>query len=473
MSATDRTLLAAAAGTHVSDPVVAKPVAVPVAMPAGAAGTPADDGGDAIIVLQIDDTDKLATAVTLRGRNTHTGDTYATTLDASRIHDIVPVGFPPALTTPNGFANFARKAFRNRPNVGAGGTRGGAEKARHGGAATGPTTGEEGGAGTEELTCVVHEHAAKLVVHLLLAFGEGLFRIDLAVLLDLPLAHRATAAEKHDIELVALRRGFQDDLASAQATFTSEMARMREEIVSLRLQMNERVLFGRTHSVPLAATHVRMRQAVDIRHISYTSCPHAAKSTPAAAAAAAAAKQPKWECVVDLPSAGCPRAPEDKRVVVYADLPKLASECLAPLQLLRMLRVVLLEGPDITDVAALAHLPQLEHVALKRVEVRDLEPMSTLPKLKTFALVDTRLLRGAAIDLSPLQKCSALTTVSVYNSCAVSDVAALASVASLRTIIYAPTQVLSGRDAFGKHPVTFLHQAQSSNYPPNMDDWGV
>jgi hypothetical protein len=163
--------------------------------------------------------------ISVENMSKHTGDAYETTVGAEDIAKICPEGLPQALLQPSAFyANFIVSGF------------GAEQKPVHASLGSGVV-----------LTCASKENGDTFDVSMTVTVGDGIFAREWAVCIPVPVKERATTEKTHQIALRAVRQDFQREVDS-----------MRTEMQLIRLQLNNRVFFGISHSVHIGTKKLIM-----------------------------------------------------------------------------------------------------------------------------------------------------------------------------------------------------------------------
>lgn len=294
-------------------------------------------------------------------------------------------------------------------------------------------------AGPVSCVSMEQQHADPNDKLFLLTFSVSQFLHCFDMTLTLPLKSAAALETRFDLKLAQLEEEFERRVDVLQ-----------QQLNLMQLQMNQRVFFGVNHSVHIKCTRLVMADVADVK-VGYDldgfslQTPQLHKPTPQLLASDVDQLHQKVDqAVIGIATDLFARATE--RIMT------LPSSALTPLQLCRELVHISVTGPEITDLAFLANLPNLTEVTVDNSQVRDLSPLATLPKLSDLKLTNLNLGGGGDVDITCLAHSDTLTYVSFSGSSSVAEIAPLAGIATLKQLDITGCERATDRRAFASNP---------------------
>ena len=408
--------------------------------------------------------------VLLAVSNLHTGDSFEKAVAAKDLAELLPLGFPIALSSLSGFCTFMSNAFAKEAGQ--------------------DVEAESGGA---SLSCVGAEQADAYGVEVTLCLGSGMFALSLPVSLELATKARATKEERHVIELRQLRADFGRQLVEREASTRVELEaqerrvtavtqRLQRQLNLMSLQMNQRVFFGANHSVHIEVRKLQMTtpavadgfQGIT-KYRDGTDVPAGDKADSGVFRVASCGCDAKCSCTsssqkvnlsqvasnddVKKVQEACQSLADQLYAADTETIMPLPSSALMPLQLCQHLESLSLSGPQINSIDFLANLPALAELVIDGAQVRDLSPLATLPALRKLHITNMDLQGGGEVDLEVLRGMRTLEEVSFAGSSAVSTISPLAECDALQKLDVTGCARVTDRRAFAANAkVTFTPQ---------------
>jgi hypothetical protein len=392
--------------------------------------------------------------------NLHTGDSFEKAVTAKDLAELLPLGFPSALSSLSGFCTFMSNAFGKEAGQ--------------------DVEAESGGA---SLSCVGAEQADAYGVEITLCFGSGMFAQSLPVSLELATKARATKEERHVIELRQLRADFgrqlEERVEAQERRVTAVTQRLQRQLNLMSLQMNQRVFFGANHSVHIEVRKLQMTTpavADGFRGITKyrdgTDVPAGDQANGGVFRVASCGCDAKCACnngsqkvnlsqvaSTDEVQDACQSLVDHLFAADTETIMPLPSSELMPLQLCQHLESLSLSGPQINSIDFLANLPALAELSIDGAQVRDLAPLATLPALRKLHITNMDLQGGGEVDLEVLRGMRTLEDVSFAGSSAISAISPLAECDALQKLDVTGCARVTDRRAFAANAkVTFTPQ---------------